>query len=210
MSRVTEGLMGDSLSIKISSLTKIIIGNAILGIAYAKWMVPHKIINGGVTSLAMVINRWLGIELIYLTNGLTILLLTACWLFLGKESFFKSIVSSLSYLFFFTFFYQMKFSLTVNLPVDFLLACTCISVGYYCCISENSSTVGMDVVALIMNKKNTKFSIASTIRNLNFFILTLGLFAYGVTAILLGFVFSFCYSWLLAKLLVWHERGRIF
>ncbi|MGM0126138.1 hypothetical protein IGI37_003539 [Enterococcus sp. AZ194] len=191
------------------SLSKIFLGNAVLGFAYAKWMVPHKVINGGVTSLALVLNKWLAIDIPYLTNGLTGLLLIVCLVFLGKESFFKSLVSSFSYLFFFTIFYQMKMDIGINLPIDVLLSCVFISFGYYCCISENSSTVGMDVIALILHKKNPKIPIAATIRNLNFFVLALGFFTYGVESIILGFIFSFGYSWLLAKLLVWHKLGKI-
>ncbi|KAF1296698.1 hypothetical protein BAU15_13330 [Enterococcus sp. JM4C] len=191
------------------SVSKIIFGNVLLGFAYAKWMVPHKVINGGVTSLAMVLNKWLLTDMTYLTNGLTGILLVACLFFLGKESFLKSIISSFSYLFFFTLFYHWNIQLVINLPIDFILSCVLISLGYYCCISENSSTVGMDVVALIIHKKQPKLPIAATIRNLNFLVLALGFFTYGLGSIALGILFSFCYSWLLARLLALHAAGKI-
>lgn len=85
------------------SLLKIIFGNFLLALAYSKWMVPHGIINGGVTSLALVLQKMTTIPLPWLTNGLTISLLILCGIFLGKASFMKSIVSSLSYMFFFPF-----------------------------------------------------------------------------------------------------------
>ncbi|HIZ53733.1 MAG TPA: hypothetical protein IAA20_07325 [Candidatus Enterococcus avicola] len=41
----------------VKSLIKIILGNALLALAYAKWMVPYTIINGGVTSLSLVVQK---------------------------------------------------------------------------------------------------------------------------------------------------------
>lgn len=57
------------------SLFKIIGGNILLGIAYSKWMKPRGIINGGVTSLAMIVNKVTDVNILYLTSGITILLL---------------------------------------------------------------------------------------------------------------------------------------
>ena len=56
----------------------ILIGNIFLGIACSKWMVPNEIINGGVTSISMILNKMLSVPLLYLTNGLTLLLLIIC------------------------------------------------------------------------------------------------------------------------------------
>ncbi len=187
------------------SILKIMIGNVFLALAYAKWMVPHAIINGGVTSLSLVLQKMTRLPLPYLTNGLTILLLIICWLFLGKASFMKSIVSSLSYMFFFTLFYAWPFQLTTWLPLDFLLACIVIAFGYYCCLSEGASTVGVDVLALVLHQKNPKRSIAKMIRNLNFSVLALGFFTYGWVSVAVGILFSYVYAWFLAKFLDFGE-----
>ena len=186
-------------------LAKIIFGNVLLGLAYAKWMVPHAIIYGGVTSLSLVLSRVLHSDIAYLTNGLTIFLLLLCWLFLGHGSLLKSIVSSLSYLVCFTFFYRLPFSLVVSLPLDFLLACVVIALGYYFCLSVGASTVGVDVIALIIHKKRPQISLARAIRWLNFLILACGLLVYGVQSVLIGVLFSLLYSSLLDKML---RRGK--
>ena len=178
----------------ILSILKIMVGNLLLVIAYAKWMVTHAIINGGVTSFSLVLQKITRLPLPYLTNGLTVLLLIICWLFLGKASLMKSLVSSLSYMFFFTLFYEWPFQLTIWLPLDFLLACVVIAFGYYCCLSEGASTVGVDVIALVLHQKNPKRSIAKMIRNLNFSVLAFGFFTYGWLFVTLGILFSFVYN----------------
>lgn len=172
-----------------------------MGFAYAKWMKPHTIINGGVTSVAMIGNKALGIPILYLTNGITLLLLVICWFFLGRQNFFRSILSSICYNLFFSVFYLAPFSARINFPIDFILASILIAIGYYCCITANASTVGMDVLALVAHKKNNRINIAHAIRWINFSVLLLGFFVYGWQSVLVGVLFSFLNSWLLSKLL---------
>lgn len=184
---------------------KIIIGNLFMGFAYAKWMKPDGIINGGVTSLAMILEKVTKIPILYLTNGVTILLLVFCFIFLGKANFFNSILSSVCYNLFFSIFYLTDFQVNYHIIPDFLLASVFIAFGYYYCISANASTVGMDVIALVLHKRNPKFSIAKGIRYINFIVLGFGLLTYGIESVVIGVLFSFFNSFLLDKLL---NRGK--
>ncbi|EGO7731772.1 YitT family protein [Enterococcus faecalis] len=188
------------------SLFKIIGGNILLGIAYSKWMKPRGIINGGVTSLAMIVNKVTDVNILYLTSGITILLLFASFFFLGRQNLIRSIVSSVCYNIFFSFFYTLPIRIEINLPVDFILATIFIAVGYYCCLSENSSTVGMDVIALVIHKKNPKIAIAKAIRLLNYTVLAFGLLTYGLISVVIGIIFSYFQSLLLHYLLKQKEN----
>ena len=51
--------------------------------------------------------------------------------------------------------------------------------GYYLCISSNSSTVGFDVLAIILHNKNDSFPIAVTMRYINVIVVLLGFASYG-------------------------------
>ncbi|MFG5434087.1 YitT family protein [Enterococcus faecalis] len=92
------------------------------------------------------------------------------------------------------------------MPVDFILATIFIAVGYYCCLSENSSTVGMDVIALVIHKKNPKIAIAKAIRLLNYTVLAFGLLTYGLISVVIGIIFSYFQSLLLHYLLKQKEN----
>lgn len=188
---------------------KIIIGNMFMGFAYAKWMKPNDIINGGVTSVAMILEKITHLPLLYLSNGVTLLLLLACYISLGKANFFRSLISSCCYMLFFSMFYSLPFSATVNLPIDFMLASVFIAIGYYCCISSNSSTVGMDVIALIIHKKKPKIKVAILIRYINFGVLAVGLLTYGWLSIIVGVLFSYVNSYLLNFLLEAKAKGQL-
>lgn len=189
---------------------KIIVGNIFMGFAYAKWMKPNAIINGGVTSISMILNKATHIPLLYLTNGVTLVLLGICFIFLGKQNFFRSILSSVCYNLFFSLFYLLPFSAQVNLPFDFIGATLFIAVGYYCCITADASTVGMDVLALIAHKKRPTINVAKAIRFINYTVLLFGLLVYGIKSVVVGVAFSYANSYVLNYLLqkneIWHHQ----
>lgn len=173
----------------------IIIGNIVMSFGYAKLMVPHNIINGGVTSLAMIVQHFWQISLDKINILLLASLLLLVLFFLGKELLVKSLISSCVYAFCFSYFINLN--LTINLPAFWSMgiASILISFGYFCCLSANSSTVGMDVLALIIHQRWPQISLDKAIRTLNLLILLAGFFIYGIIAIVLGIIFSYLYSY---------------
>ncbi|MFJ7365867.1 YitT family protein [Peribacillus frigoritolerans] len=185
----------------MKDLLKIIAGNISMTFAYAYLIVPNEIINGGVTSSALLLNALLGYNIAMLANLVTGLLLIICLVFLGKEYFFKSIVSSLSYMVFFNFFYSLNVQFDMNIVLVIFISSILIAIGYYLCITANASTVGFDVIALILHHKNEKIDIAATIRIINLIVLILGLLVYGYASIVKGIAFTLLFSYLLKKML---------
>lgn len=185
----------------MKDLLKIIAGNISMTFAYAYLIVPNEIINGGVTSSALLLNALLGYNIAMLANLVTGLLLIICLVFLGKEYFFKSIVSSLSYMVFFNFFYSLNFHFDMNIVLVIFISSILIAIGYYLCITANASTVGFDVIALILHHKNEKIDIAATIRIINLIVLIFGLLVYGYASIVKGIAFTLIFSYLLKKML---------
>ncbi|MFS0890238.1 YitT family protein [Peribacillus frigoritolerans] len=185
----------------MKDLLKIIAGNISMTFAYAYLIVPNEIINGGVTSSALLLNALLGYNIAMLANLVTGLLLIICLVFLGKEYFFKSIVSSLSYMVFLNFFYSLNFHFDMNIVLVIFISSIFIAIGYYLCITANASTVGFDVLALILHHKNEKIDIAATIRIINLIVLILGLLVYGYASIVKGIAFTLLFSYLLKKML---------
>lgn len=180
---------------------KIIAGNISMTFAYACLIVPNEIINGGVTSSALLLNALSGYDLALLANLVTGLLLIICLVCLGKEYFVKSIVSSLSYMLFFNIFYSLNIRIDWNIVLVVLISSMLIAVGYYLCITAKASTVGFDVIALILHHKNEKIDIAVTIRIINLIVLVLGLLVYGYSSIMKGVAFTLLFSYFLKKML---------
>ncbi len=185
----------------MKDILKIILGNILISFAYAFLTVPQKIINGGVTSSALILHCVFGTNLGITTNILTVILLLVCLIFLGKEYFAKSILSSICYMLFFNLFYSLPLVINVNIVVVVIISSILVALGYYLCISSNSSTVGFDVIALILNKKNPKINIGVALRYINIVVLLFGFLAFGYTSIIKGFAFTILYSSILKILL---------
>lgn len=172
----------------------ILIGNAAMGFGYAKLMVPNQIINGGVTSLSQIVNHFWPISIPMANNLWLALLLLLTLLFLGREIFFKSVLSSVVYSASFTVFFTWPLKMTTTPLLDLLIASVFIAFGYYACISARASTVGVDVFALIIQKFRPTVNLSRVISYFNYSILVVGFLAFGFWSVAYGLIFAFLYS----------------
>lgn len=185
----------------MKDLIKIILGNILISAAYAFITVPNEIVNGGVTSFGLILENVINIDIRIIVNITTILLLVICFIFLGKEYFLKSILSSVCYMGFFNLFYSFSIFISINKIILMLIASSVVAIGYYLCLDAKATTVGFDILALVLNKKNNKIDIAIAMRYINLLVLLLGLINYGYEAVLLGIVFTLVQTQVLKYLL---------
>ncbi|MCX2454485.1 YitT family protein [Lacticaseibacillus nasuensis] len=190
----------------LQSLLKVFLGNAVLGFAYAKLLVPHTIINGGVTSLSLVLSYFIPLRITFFTNFLTVVLLLIGLAFLGRLFFFTSLASSLAYIVFFNLFYNLHLSILTWFPIDFVIAVVLIAFGYYCCLSEDSSTAGLDVFAIICHKYWPQIPTSRYLRYFNMLVLVAGFVSYGWRSVLIGILFSVCFTQLVGWLTHEHRE----
>lgn len=174
----------------MKDIIKIILGNILISIAYAFITVPNEIVNGGVTSFSLILGNITSVDIRIIVNVVTILLLGVCLLCLGKEYFLKSILSSVCYIGFFNLFYSFSIIIEFNKVILMIIAAVTVALGYYLCLDAKSTTVGFDILAVVLNKKNNKINIAIAMRYINLFVILLGLLNYGVEAIILGVAFT--------------------
>lgn len=169
---------------------KIIFGNALITSAYAFLTVPHEIVNGGVTSFSMIAASFLHLDTALIANIITLLLLALCYFFLGKDYFKGTVIGGICYMIFFTSFHALGICLIPNRLLAALVAALMVGTGYYLCISQRATAISFDTVALILNKKNPAINVAATIFFINILVILLGIFQYGIWAVILGGAFS--------------------
>lgn len=155
---------------KVRRYLAIIAGNLLITGAYAFLTVPNKIVNGGVTSFSMILGEVTSINLTYLVDFITLLLLLLCYLFLAFRS------TGIQFL--------------VHPAIGMVLAGILVGLGYALCIRAESTAVGFDVLALILNKKNPKLNVALCMCVINMCVLLFGLFTYGILSVLTGIGFT--------------------
>ena len=170
-------------------LARIILGNVLMSFAYAFLTVPQKIINGGVTSFSLILSGLTGVDTAVLANGITLVFLLLCLLCLGKEYFTRSIVGALCYMASFTFFHSLDICLIRERPAAVVAAAVMVGTGYFLCISQHSTGVSFDTLALILNHRCPRISVAGAMFVINLSVLILGAVYYGLESVLFGIAF---------------------
>ena len=185
-------------------------GLAILNFAYVMVTVPHGIINGGVTSFSMILSRLPLTEMLPVNAWVTIvtaILALLCCIFLGRDIFIASLYSCVVGVAAFNFFTLIVPQsvietmvrigymgdnpvIPVGMAIELILAAIVVGAGYYFCLSNDSTAVGMDTIALILHKHNEKIPVAYAMYAINIMVLLLGLYAYGLRCVLMGIAFA--------------------
>lgn len=176
---------------KIKDYIVIMLGNISLTSAYAFLTLPNKVVNGGVTSTSLLISEVLNIKINYVIDILTISLLVFGLVFISKDFFIKSLFSSICYMVFLNFFNSLELVFTTNLLLAVTIGGVLVEIGHYMCLSRDSSTVGYDVIALFLHKKNKKINVALTLRYISVAILIIGLYVFGIKSVIFGILFIF-------------------
>ena len=174
----------------LKSMAIIALGNLLLTSAYAFLTVPNNIINGGVTSTSLLLSHYLNIDIGYISSVITIFLLLFGRVALGKDFFYRSLFSSVCYMVFFNFLHFTGISFFFRPLIIVLFAGIFVGVGHYLCLREDSSTVGYDVFALFIHKKNKKLDTAIVLRIIGICVLIVGVATFGIKSVIYGIIFT--------------------
>ena len=173
----------------MKSVLLITLGNLLLTGAYAFLTVPNNMIDGGITSTSLIIAHFLKIDITYITTAIAILLLLFSLAFLGKHFFLKTCYSCICYIVFFDWFHLANISLAIPPIICIVLAGFLVGLGHYLCLSQKSSVIGYDIIALFIHKINEKWDFSIILRTIGVIVLIAGLYVFGIIAVLYGLIF---------------------
>ena len=199
-----------SMAYTVRRYTLIGFGITVLNFAYVMVTVPHGIINGGVTSFSMVLSRLPLTEALPVNAWVAIvtgLLALLCCIFLGRDIFIASLYSCVMGVAAFNFFTlvipesviddmlrigQMGYNpvIPAGMAAELIAAAIVVGAGYYFCLSNDATAVGMDTIALIIHKRHEKIPVAYAMYAINILVLLLGLYTYGLRCVLMGIAFA--------------------
>lgn len=201
-------------------------GITVLNFAYVMVTVPHGIINGGVTSFSMILSRLPLTEILPVNAWVAIvtgLLALLCCIFLGRDIFIASLYSCVMGVAAFNFFTlvipesvidtMISIGQMGNNPViplgmaaELIAAAVVVGAGYYFCLSNNATAVGMDTIALIIHKRHERIPVAYAMYAINIIVLLLGLYTYGLRCVLMGIAFAGIQALTLNTMLKYKDR----
>lgn len=173
----------------MKSASIITLGNLLLTGAYSFLTIPNNMIDGGITSTSLIIAHFLDIDIIYITTAIAILLLLFSLAFLGKHFFLKTCYSCLCYIVFFDCFNLTNVNLTIPPIICIVIAGFLVGLGHYLCLSQKSSVIGYDIIALFIHKNNNKLDFSVILRIIGIAVLITGLYVFGLTSVLYGLIF---------------------
>ena len=155
------------------------------------FLIPNDVICGGISGLAMVTSRPLGLSsqtMIYILYVICLLLIIV---FLDKDFFFGTLFGALLYM-------ALVWMITrlfsgVSIPLVLLPFMGFLNgIINWLCIANKATSMGFDILGLIMRKRIPGWSIPLTTWICNAVVAVVGLAAYGVRSVIYGIIFTAC------------------
>jgi len=171
---------GDFLMDKLYNWLIIFAGSILLGFAFNMFLLPHEILSGGVTGIAMIFSLMLPINAGIWLFVLNIPILIIGWMKLGKMFIINSIysvaVTSISML------YIPVMKVTEDVLLSSVFGGVLVGIGVGFIIRSYGSTGGFDVIGLLLTMKRD---------------IPLGFMVFGLNSLVV-FVSGFIFTWELA------------
>ena len=182
----------------VNSIT-VVVGTFILAVAVETFIIPYRILSGGVAGIAVALQPLLHVSATLIANSVLIILLIIGSFILGKEFLKNTVLSCIAYPIF-----TSILNGRVNVVVDPILASfyggLIAGAGVGIVLKTGASTGGMDIPPLIINKL-TGIKLSTLVLITDFLTVLLGLFVYDLSAVLLGLVSVFMSSVAISKVL---------
>ncbi|MFV0479924.1 MAG: YitT family protein [Anaerorhabdus sp.] len=182
------------------SIAFIIGGNLLLAFAVGFFLIPYDILSGGVVGVAVVLKSIFPFPTEMIANALVLGLFFIGWLVLGKKFALQTGLSSFIYPIFLTVIVAFVKPPTIEPLMASFYGGLIAGVGIGLVIRTGASTGGMDIPPLIIHRY-TKIPVATLILMVDACTVALGLWAYDLEKVLIGFVAVFTTTFAISKIL---------
>lgn len=183
----------------IKSILLIVLGNFVLAAAVSFFILPNNILTGGVAGVAIALYPFFHIEPEIMINIIIVTSFLMGYLFLGKEFALKTLASTILYPLFIHLFNLFEFQTQVDPLLASIYGGMLTGVGLGLTFRTGASTGGMDIPPLIL-AKYTNIRVAIWIMILDTLVILLGLKAYGLNQVLIGFASIFTTTFAIDKI----------
>ena len=179
----------------------IISGAALGGIAFNVFLMPHKLLSGGVSGIALILNYIFGFNPGVLVFVFNIPIFLAGYKFVDKEFIILSLIGMTAFSVFIDMFSFLKNIVYID---DVLLSClyggVLNGIGMGIVFRNRASQGGVDIVAVIF-KKYFSINLGTTSLMINIAVVALGSYFYGIKLAMYTLVSMYVSSTVLDKVL---------
>ena len=183
----------------LKSFVLIALGNLVLAAAVSIFILPNNILTGGVAGVAIALYPFFRIEPEIMINIIIVTSFLLGYAFLGREFALKTLTSTILYPLFIYIFSKFNFQTQVDPLLASIYGGMLTGVGLGLTFRTGASTGGMDIPPLIL-AKYTNIRVAIWIMILDTLVILLGLKAYGLNQVLIGFASIFTTTFAIDKI----------
>ena len=169
----------------------IIAGLILFSIGFTGFLIPYKVVMGGIGGISLLIKYATGLPLWVSFIGIYSILLTIAWFILGRKYVYKTLFSTLALTFFLNIAetYITEPFIT-DKTMSILVGAVITGIGLGLVLSANSSTGGGDIIAAIITKyRNTSMGRVLTYIDVTIILSSFILFQ-SLEKIIIGFVIT--------------------
>lgn len=175
---------------KLFDAVLLIMGNALLAFGVSFFILPNRILSGGVAGIAVALYPIFHIEHKLMMNSIIVFCFILGFIFLGKRFAAKTVVSSILYPMFVTMMSFLNYRPDLDPLMASIFGGLVMGLGLGLTFRTGSSTGGMDIPPLIL-EKYTKVRVSVWILFFDAFTVLLGLKSYGLNSVLMGLISVF-------------------
>lgn len=200
--------MGDYLLLnkitkQLKSISLILLGNSLYALGLVAFILPHQIMMGGSTGIALTMNYYWDIQISEFVMMFNIVMFIIGALILGKKFALTTIISTFYFPAILDFFQSLP---SIGLVTEDPMLATIaggllIGYGIGIVIRNGASTGGMDIPPLVLNKK-TGIPVSVLLYSFDIIILILQMFYSNVEDAIYGIILILIYSMVLDKILI--------
>jgi len=187
----------------------LIIGSLCCAIGYNFFMLENNFVVGDVSGLAIVVNKFLGIDINLFIMISTVVLIIIAVIFLEQEDFYNMLVGTILIPIFIYITSFIKLDLELTLPLSTVCAIALTGIGSGLIYKTGFSKGGSDIIALILYK-NTNLSLATANILTDGFIVFLGLFVFGVNLFVYNLLILYITERIVDYMLIGISNSKLF
>ena len=189
---------------RIRRIVMIEIGTFLLALAIGMFILPGKILTGGVAGITSILSKYITISEDIITIIINIALFVIGSIFLGKEFFFNTLVFSVSYPFMILFVTRVLPSYEVEPLLASIYGGLIGGIGVGLMFRNGGSSGGTDAIALIA-EKYFKIKVNHVVMVMDALTVLAGLYTYGLNAVLIGLISVILTGYALEKALTMYS-----
>lgn len=185
----------------------IILGNLIFALGIATFVIPNGLIMGGSTGLALSVQHFLGIDIAITVAVINIVTFLAGLFILGKKFAATTLISTFIFPFFLNYFKDIEKlkHITSDTLLSAIFAALLVGAGVGIVLRVGASTGGLDIPAIILNKKRG-VPIAIVLYIIDFSILLSQMIFSNIEQILYGIIIVLITTMVINKVIVYGKN----